>query len=391
MQAPGNPINTYNQVFKLYRYTRVQAQKDTAIKVLNNKLIELIKGIIDNTPTVSQSANQLKSQLNAKVKSLKEQLALAQGDNTDIDVAALKVSLVTYYRNKNDDEPKGADFIKFLNDECDAGGEPTEFAIAAPRSMFEILAERNGIHIPTAHEMATGNYEYNRGQFGSSSSYLRYTLEGIAADEITLSEGPKGPDDADDLSRCVFYVEEYLRRQNRASLTAEEMGKISAISRNWAGIMEHWNALSQAINTHIPFADVKTLLHECMNGAKTIYGDDEAKQITAAEAIEIAEFSRNLALNNTTDYNLKGRSRVFANQLIKTLHANRYYVEYSFENKGMVNGSMPLSRGRMITYLNKTDFNQYAEKSLVFRPRTAADDVDAVITRETNRGFTISF
>lgn len=384
MQPPENSIHSFSQVLRLYQYTRQNSQKDPATKVLHNKLTEFIKGIIKDAPTVMQTANQLKGQLNARVKVLKENSAIAQNDGTNFDLKALKKSLVKHYCDKKDDQPTAEEFIQLLNEECSEVGDAVQSA-PAPLNLLEMLGS-SGIHVPTALERATGNTDYNRGKFGCTSKLMRHILEGGEIEPFEEDKGNEGPDDADDLSRCVYYVEDYLRGKNRPSLTEDEKAKISARSRNWAGVMEHWNELSDAINHRMPFPQVKTLLHECMNGAKLVYGENEVKQITSAEKEEIIEFCRNA----TDQFDLKNRTRVFANQLIKALHANSFYIAYSFVNKGMVEGVMPLSRGRSISFLNRTDFS-YIEKKLIVRPRTPADDVDEQVTRVTNRSIQISF
>lgn len=388
MQLSENSINSYKQILDLYLVTRQPSMQSThtAIKVLHAKLTELIKAILDKPNTTKDTARQVSSMINSNKVVLIEKGAISNVTVAAFDCGALKESFKKKYEELEDsDNPKGADFIKFLEDQC-KGTEAgvTHGSVNPLMNLHQFLANQ-GIHIPTEGEIATRGYEYNRGHMGVSSKWMQWILEGVP------TESYGHPDDGDDLSRCVFYLEEYLRKKGRNDLTDDEKSKFNAYSQ-WSGIMENLDELRAAINNRMSLAETKQLLQRCMNGGSLRYAANEEQEITTEQKQDISNLIKHLRDNQITEenLNLKDVSRVYANNVVRALHDNGYYIEFRYKNPGMSDGVRKLSRATGISMLNRSEY-YYSERNLFFRPRTAADSIDTGITEASKNEIRFTF
>lgn len=378
MQPQLNQIGSFEQLFQLYKVTRqpdIQRQS-TAIKNVHNQLTDLIKGILSSAATAAQKERTLQGLIKANIKILKDNGAFAENTNPTFDLKALKDSLVSTYNDlEGSDNPSGAEFIKFLDDQC-AGTERTRKQPTLGEARHNNTLNFLNNYVQGINSFNTVGYAYNKGQMGMSSTFMASVLRG----EFTRYDDDTKyafPHDSDDLSRCIFFLEDvYLKEKNRQDLTPGEK-RILSVSGNWYGIVHHLDELRAAVRNNMPMDQLTQRLQVCMNWGKEHFRE---KPLDETEQKEIDSLVKELKVFDTKEGTvpLKGRSIQFANACIKALHANDYYIHYGYENLGGSRGTRRLTRGAEISLLEQNEFD-YSDKGLSFRKRTAADDADTGI------------
>ena len=180
MQFPSS-INSFEQVLKLYGVTRQPEiqRKTTAVKIIHNKLVDFIRGILSNTSTLPQTELSLRRMINSNIKVLAENDAFTtKSDETAFDIKALKVAfLASYSEFEGSDNPTGSDFIKFLETQCENPQTSTRQPLPGSTPLEEQI-RRHLDSLPKTSEFATRGYEYTRGVMGLSSTFMRAVFDG---------------------------------------------------------------------------------------------------------------------------------------------------------------------------------------------------------------------
>ena len=354
--SPIHNFNTFEQVIQLYRVTRDPSiqRKSTAIKTVHNKLVELIKQIVADSPSQAQTANSLAGMVKANIKPLKEANGIPRDQDTSIifDVRGLKNTLTTTYEElKGEHNPSPGEFIKFLEDESEGTETKTRHTLIRPLTLQEQL-NRDMANLPNAGNFAQVGYNYTRGVMGRSSNFMKSVLEGSDAEYAA-------PGDSDDLARCMFYLEDYLRLKNRNDLTPEEKERLSNQSGCWDGIVSNLAEFRAAIATNRPMAEVTERMRVCMNAGKAKYGNST---LSEAERAEIHNFIQNIP--PAGNFDLSGRSRLFANTLLEVLHT--IHREVYFEYNGAGAGTSHMTSGGNVRLIDRVEYN-YPHRSFYYR------------------------
>lgn len=213
---------------------------------------------------------------------------------------------------------------------------------------------------PGFHQLQFTSYEYTRGLMGMSSSAMQSILERFD------TKWNRSPLDADDLARCVFYVEQYLESKGRTELTQEETDQLSAASLEWKGIARHIHELRVAINTQQYEGDVTKRLQVFQNWGREHYNEEELMHVQ--ERVEIDLYVQNLIDSNTKggQYDLSKRSRHFANTLAKALDQCGFDIRYSYSN-----GCSSLNPECLGLRLLDEEYNQHFSRSFYFSKETS--------------------